>query len=481
MNKVTPYLLLGLLLIAALTRFVALDNKPIHFDESINGWFVLQMRHLGYYRYDPQNYHGPLYFYLLEIWTSLFGHSLGVIRILPSLFSFAALWFFFYRSFWVAFFLLLSPSMIFFGRSGIHESAFVLAQMFFFFGLYQYSLSQRLLSLWLALLGLCGMMTLKETFVFTGFAFLVAAHWRFPWRSFFQDLMTNLRGPLIFFMLATVLLFTGFGRNPQGLVDLFRAFTFWFKTGVASGHNKSFFYWFELASQTEPLVLVGFFFSLCGVFISRFRMLSLFALTTGFIYSAVPYKTPWCFISLAWPFYLVLGEMLSAWISRIKGQKKRSAWPEKIGYGGLAVGFLASTLFQVHTAWTAVYQNPINLDHPFVYVNSSYTFKKIDDALQKVLKERPELRQQVIQISLDEMWPMPWTLQDGNLHYDRLKNLRFPQALAYFCEVNEGSELDKAIDKENLKGYVNKTLVIRQYGRMIKIYLRADIFPEFPQ
>src|SRR5436305_1207482 len=51
----TPWLILGL---AALLRLVLLGMKPPHFDEGINGWFVDQVMHNGFYRYDPTNYHG---------------------------------------------------------------------------------------------------------------------------------------------------------------------------------------------------------------------------------------------------------------------------------------------------------------------------------------------------------------------------------------------------------------------------------------
>jgi predicted membrane-bound mannosyltransferase len=42
-------------------RFFLLGIKPPHFDEGINGWFVDQVVHNGFYRYDPTNYHGPLH------------------------------------------------------------------------------------------------------------------------------------------------------------------------------------------------------------------------------------------------------------------------------------------------------------------------------------------------------------------------------------------------------------------------------------
>src|SRR5665213_3792814 len=69
----TPWLILGL---GAFLRFLLLSMKPPHFDEGINGWFVDQMMHSGFYKYDPTNYHGPLHFYILFLFQALFGRHI---------------------------------------------------------------------------------------------------------------------------------------------------------------------------------------------------------------------------------------------------------------------------------------------------------------------------------------------------------------------------------------------------------------------
>src|SRR5437764_13210737 len=74
----TPWLILGL---AAFLRLFLLGIKPPHFDEGINGWFVDQVIHNGFYRYDPTNYHGPLHFYVLLLSESLLGRNLWALRL----------------------------------------------------------------------------------------------------------------------------------------------------------------------------------------------------------------------------------------------------------------------------------------------------------------------------------------------------------------------------------------------------------------
>src|ERR1051326_2313485 len=73
-----PWLILGL---AVFLRFFLLGIKPPHFDEGINGWFVDQVMHNAFYRYDPTNYHGPLHFYVLQLSESLLGRNVGPRRL----------------------------------------------------------------------------------------------------------------------------------------------------------------------------------------------------------------------------------------------------------------------------------------------------------------------------------------------------------------------------------------------------------------
>src|SRR4029453_18719588 len=72
--------------------FILLGVKPPHFDEGINGWFVDQIMHNGFYRYDPTNYHGPLHFYVLLLSESLLGRNLWALRLPVVLVSIGCVW-----------------------------------------------------------------------------------------------------------------------------------------------------------------------------------------------------------------------------------------------------------------------------------------------------------------------------------------------------------------------------------------------------
>ena len=112
--------------------FSDLSLKPPHVDESVNGFFVNTLWEHGFYPYDPNNYHGPLLFYLFQISEKIFGFGILSFRIVSALFLLLTIVVTFrsravlgsYASLFIAIALGLSPGMVFFSRSAIHEPAF---------------------------------------------------------------------------------------------------------------------------------------------------------------------------------------------------------------------------------------------------------------------------------------------------------------------------------------------------------------------
>ena len=77
----------GILLIALVLRVLWLEDKPPHFDEGVNGYFVDQITRTGFYHYDPTNFHGPLHFYCLFVSQTLLGRAAWVLRLPVALLS----------------------------------------------------------------------------------------------------------------------------------------------------------------------------------------------------------------------------------------------------------------------------------------------------------------------------------------------------------------------------------------------------------
>src|SRR5438270_11578297 len=165
-----PWAILGL---AALLRVLLLGMQPPHFDEGINGWFVDQVIHNGFYRYDPTNYHGPLHFYVLLLSQTLFGRNLWALRLPVVVVSISCVWLtlkfepFVGRtvSRLAALAMAISPGFIFYGRYSIHEVWLLLFTMLFFYGLFGLWKSGSANYLWCTGMGLAGMILSKETYI----------------------------------------------------------------------------------------------------------------------------------------------------------------------------------------------------------------------------------------------------------------------------------------------------------------------------
>lgn len=130
-----------LLLAFIFARFYDLGIRPPHHDEAVNGWFVDGVLKNGFYKYDPQNYHGPIYFYFLALAESLFGRSIESLRSVTvffgGLFTFVPFLFRRWigdRTSWIAAFLLaVSPAVVFYSRYAIHEITFAFFTAVFFY------------------------------------------------------------------------------------------------------------------------------------------------------------------------------------------------------------------------------------------------------------------------------------------------------------------------------------------------------------
>src|SRR5215813_15457213 len=122
-----------IMLVAAALRLYALELKPMHHDEGVNGFFLTNLVRSGLYKYDPSNYHGPTLYYLTLPSIVVFGLSTFAVRFVTAFFGIAtvALMLSLRRhlgtigALAAAALLDVSPGMVFYSRYFIHEQLFV--------------------------------------------------------------------------------------------------------------------------------------------------------------------------------------------------------------------------------------------------------------------------------------------------------------------------------------------------------------------
>jgi uncharacterized protein (TIGR03663 family) len=335
-------LAVGLALVAAVAlalRLPDLARKPLHYDEGMNGWLTLRLYWWNLYRYDPSDYHGPLLYYA----NLLLFHALGPGEIalrLPTVIAGALVPFALLPARRFAgdaalcvagLALAVGPGFVYFSRTAIHETWLVLATALWAAALARFAEAPR--ARWAALAGAAAALAFasKETALLSAGclgagAFLAWLAGRrgagggadlFGERTRREALAAWTAGArgawlagALAFALPLALLFSSFGSNLHGLVDFFAAFAPWSEYGVG-GRN-----------QAKD---AGYFLDAMASTLGAWRWLALpaAALALGarerlglallgwagasfLVYSALPYKTPWCGLEIDLPVLLLV-------------------------------------------------------------------------------------------------------------------------------------------------------------------------------
>ncbi len=478
----------SILLMSFILCFTLISLKPPHPDEGGNGFFVNQMWDNGFYIYDPQNYHGPLLFYLFQISEKIFGFGIGSFRIVTALFSTLSVWLILrnrellgrYTVFFGAAALALSPGMIFFGRSAIHESAFVFFQILLVTGLVKTKAHAERESVTWSFAGLLGCILLKETFVILIFSLLLAWFWsdlspatlrrtghkvELP-PALSLEVIGNSFLLKISFVCIVIwfILFTGFFHHRQGATDFFTALMPWLKTGVGgSGHDKPFMYWLSLLGRYEWAAAAGVI-GACAGLIGRswkMRFFSALAVVNLLVYSFISYKTPWCIISILWPFVIVYG----LWIELIL-TKKRNGMVYWFSWCLPAVIAVQSAAAAVNLNFMR-YTDP---SEPYVYVQTKKDLKDIEDIIRKKIESSPGSQNMSVQINLSDAWPLPWLFSRfPNIGFGDYRHAFNEKADVIFTEVTHE-------DKDAEGQYLRRVIDLRDARAPIAVYLKKTFF-----
>lgn len=477
----TPWLIIGL---AAFLRFFLLGMKPPHFDEGINGWFVDQMVRNGFYKYDPTNYHGPLHFYVLFLSQTLFGRNLWALRLPVVLVSISCVWLtlkfepFAGRtvSRLAALAMAVSPGFVFYGRYSIHEVWLVLFTMLFFYGLFGLWKFGTANYLWCAGMGLTGMILSKETYILHIGCAAIAAGVCYVSNHFsklddarpatqtwnYVDLVvvTGTGIALIVFF------YSGTFFHWDGVKGLYQAYLPWFKTGSEGhGHEKPWYYWLKLSARYEWPALAGLILCLFSIRFKQMalRYLAIYGVGTVMAYSIVKYKTPWCIISIIWPFTFIFGA--AALITPLIYKR---------------VVYLISAILLTGSLGYCIWLNYFRCTtetEPYVYVQTYNDVYKFTDPLLQLAHSDPRAYQLVGHIIRASPYPLPWILDDfGRVGYYEKDNLP-AKVDADFLLVQQ----DKiaTVEAKLHDSYYTFPMTIRPYQDPSKAYFNAKIFKSF--
>jgi uncharacterized protein (TIGR03663 family) len=438
----------GVVVVALVLRVWMLDLKPAHFDEGVNGALIDEMRERGFYEYRPENYHGPLHFYVLFAGQQMFGRSLWVLRMPTVLIGVAtvALMFAFRR--WLPFAAVavaavataLSPAMVFYSRDAIHEMWLPFFTMLAVYGGFGCASDRRPSDRWALGLGLAGMVLTKETYLFHWIAAGISLLWvmvatpranardgrpdaavLFARRRKNEVVAEEVAPPPSWWPVwagcvgIVVAFYSGFGMNWAGVRGLWET---WgpmifkgFGTGETSemGHHKPIFYYVGLLWHYEWPALLGMGVAVLaaaapGHLISpQVRFLALFGLGSLAAYSLIPYKTPWCIVTVLPPFLLVLG-----WVAHRLFEAVGRTEMER----AVVSVFVAMLLAQpAMAAWRLNFRNPTNDGGRYAYVQTSNDIQKLLGPVKALVARDARNRTMVGHVFV-EGHPLHWEFGD---------------------------------------------------------------------
>ncbi|HEV8493314.1 MAG TPA: flippase activity-associated protein Agl23 [Candidatus Angelobacter sp.] len=425
----TPFVLVALL--GLLIRLPHLGSRPMHTDESVNAYIVGQLLAGRSFNYDPHDRHGPLlaalalpivrmqgatnFSELSEAELRLTSVVAGTVTIL--LFGAAVDMFGFVPCLTAALVFACASLPVYFDRYFIHESLFVAAT----FGLIVagWRARRRPPSLRAVIGAACAalMLASKETAALHFLALLAAAfvYWRWNLRGNTSAKLPRSQAvvaALVAFLLVTFVLFTWFGSNWKALTALLQAVPHALARAGGEGHQKPFWYFAQLLTADWSgkiiiaLACIGFFQSIRKREPTPFGYLAFYFLSIVFIYSLIPYKTPWLALNFWLPIALFSGVAVDS-LLRIPASYPavRIALPAFY----IAVALAAAALIARDTR-QHVFLHPADESNAYAYAHTSEDLLGLPGEIDRLARQNM-IAEPRISVIISDPWPLPWYLR----------------------------------------------------------------------
>jgi uncharacterized protein (TIGR03663 family) len=444
----------GFLVVMALAlalRLPCLALRPMHNDEAVNAMKFRALWAQNNYTYDPREFHGPTlaYFTLPAAWlggsrdfndftettfrlvTAAFGAGLVVLWLLltPEL-GRSETW-------WAALFTALSPAMVFYSRYYIHEMLLVFFTALAGMAWWRYCQSGRAGWRALAGVGLGLMWASKETFVLAIFSLALAALCAAGWTRWRDGPaaagprcgVKSLAAALGIAVAVAMLFFSSFLTNPPGIVAAFKTYSPWLHRAAGlSPHVHPWNFYFErllfyrakggpLCSEglIAALSVVGFAAGLAGrgmgaAGITLVRIIGFYTLWMTLIYSALPYKTPWCLLGFYDGMILLAGVGAAVWLRGCGTLPLKVAVAAVLAAAAAQLGWQAwRGNFAADPGGVPYCDSPKN---PCVYSQTVPDIFRLNRLVQGVARVSPAGAGTVIEVMApDSYWPLPWYLR----------------------------------------------------------------------
>ena len=449
MAKKGCVLILAVIIVALVLRLPRLEQRPMHGDEAVHAIKFGDLLEQGVYAYDPDEYHGPTlnYLTLIPAWLTgaknLVQVSEFTLRIVPVFFGVCLVLLLLLvidglgtaAAVYAGVLTAISAAMVFYSRYYIQEMLLVCFTFGAIVSGYRYTQSKNIA--WALLTGAFLGLTYatKETCIIVfGSMFLAVVLTLVTGRP--KSSLANaakaikplhLIAGLAAGIIVSALFFSSFLSNPGGILDSLRTYgTYFNRAGSSNLHIHPWHYYLKMLIYfrygggpiwTEGLIVflaaVGFIAAMLRkgpacVNIQLLRFIAFYTLILTAVYSAIPYKTPWCVLGFLHGMILLAGFGAVVLVKLVPNVLPRLII--------ICLLFDAS----VHLTWQAYrcnYMYYADSRNPYVYAHPTtdvYTVvQRVEEmarALEKMALENPDKVKMHIQVICPgkDYWPLPW-------------------------------------------------------------------------
>jgi uncharacterized protein (TIGR03663 family) len=326
----------------------------------------------------------------------------------------------------------ISPAYVFYSRYYIHEILLVC----FTFGVitcgWRYVQSKNIA--WVLLTGIfLGLMhATKETSIIAFNSMLLALlltlliqHRQMSISNIIKTIKSlHIIVTIVAAVMISILFYSSFFTNPGGILDSVLAYAAYFNRASQNDlHIHPWYYYldiltwiegFEKSTWNEDLIIVAAVFGfviaitkkgISNVNFTLLRFLAFYTLIMTVIYSAIPYKTPWCLLGFLHGMILLAAVGVAALI------KMSLYWWEKLVVGFLLVLF--GLLMPVVQAYFLSYKYYADPSNPYVYAHPTTDVFDITRRIDEIAQVHPNGRNIYIQVicPAGDYWPLPWYLR----------------------------------------------------------------------
>lgn len=441
----------GILAVAAFVRLYALELRPLHHDEGVNAFFMMQLFDGKGYQYDPANYHGPTLYYLALVAARAQGLTIFAMRLVPAVCGVATVWLMLSLRRYIGTFgalagallIAASPGAVYMSRYFIHESLFVFFTLGVVVAGFRYAETGRSIYLMCASAAAGLVLATKETAIIST-AVLVMAIFLTPMlidirsalrarhRSSAQPRQTDAtepglttdvqisprrRGEIIrplinwvaasgVFILVIAFFYSALFTNHQWLGNILKSYQYWARAGRSEHMHSWYTYFFWLMQEEGLLLLLGLIGVGLIIWQSTNRFLVFAAIwlsgTLG-AYSIVPYKTPWLALNFIIPLAITGGYAANAIWERAATKQQRA-----FVAGGLGLVIIVAS-------YQMVKLNFLEYDddrHPYVYAHTRRELLSLVAEISSIADRVGTGPETTITITSSEYWPLPWYLRN---------------------------------------------------------------------